>query len=71
MVKTKLLYRDAQETNNQFRAVDEEGTSISDFFGDTAGAALPIAGAIGAAIATGGTSIPLTALAAAGWWICR
>ena len=64
--KTKLLYRDAQETNNQFRAVDEEGTSISDFFADTAGAALPIAGAIGAAVATGGTSIPLTALAAAG-----
>ena len=64
--KTKLLYRDAQETNNQFRAVDEEGTSISDFFADTAGAAVPIAGAIGAAIATGGTSIPLTALAAAG-----
>jgi hypothetical protein len=64
--KTKLLYRDAQETNNQFRAVDEEGTSIADFFADTAGAAVPIAGAIGAAIATGGTSIPLTALAAAG-----
>jgi len=64
--KTKLLYRDAQETNNQFRAVDEEGTSISDFFADTAGAAVPIAGAIGAAVATGGTSIPLTALAAAG-----
>ena len=64
--KTKLLYRDAQETNNQFRAVDEEGTSIADFFADTAGAALPIAGAIGAAVATGGTSIPLTALAAAG-----
>ena len=64
--KTKILYRDAQETNNQFRAVDEEGTSIADFFGDTAGAALPIAGAIGAAVATGGASIPLTALAAAG-----
>lgn len=64
--KTKLLYRDAQETNNQFRAVDEEGTSIADFFADTAGAAVPIAGAIGAAVATGGTSIPLTALAAAG-----
>jgi len=64
--KTKILYRDAQETNNQFRAVDEEGTSIADFFGDTAGAALPIAGAIGAAVLTGGTSIPLTALAAAG-----
>ena len=64
--KTKILYRDEQETNNQFRAVDEEGTSLADFFGDTAGAALPIAGAIGAAVATGGTSIPLTALAAAG-----
>jgi len=64
--KTKLLYRDAQETNNQFRAVDEEGTSIADFFADTAGAAVPIAGAIGAAVATGGASIPLTALAAAG-----
>ena len=64
--KTKLLYRDEQETGGQFRAVDEEGTSLADFFGDTAGAALPIAGAIGAAVATGGTSIPLTALAAAG-----
>jgi len=64
--KMKLLYRDEQETGNQFRAVDEEGTSLADFFGDTAGTALPIAGAIGAAVATGGASIPLTALAAAG-----
>ena len=64
--KMKLLYRDEQETGNQFRAVDEEGTSLADFFGDTAGSALPIAGAIGAAAATGGASIPLTALAAAG-----
>jgi hypothetical protein len=48
--KTKLLYRDAQETNNQFRAVDEEGTSISDFFADTAGEVLPTAGAVAGAI---------------------
>jgi len=48
--KTKLLYRDAQETNNQFRAVDEEGTSIADFFGDTAGEVLPTAGAVAGAI---------------------
>jgi len=63
--KMKLLYRDEQETGNQFRAVDEEGTSLADFFGDTAGTALPIAGAIGAAIATGGTSLLATAGAAA------
>ena len=48
--KTKLLYRDAQETNNQFRAVDEEGTSISDFFADTAGEVLPTAGAVVGAV---------------------
>jgi len=63
--KMKLLYRDEQETGNQFRAVDEEGTSLADFFGDTAGTALPIAGAIGAAVATGGTSLLATAGAAA------
>jgi hypothetical protein len=63
--KMKLLYRDEQETGNQFRAVDEEGVSLADFFGDTAGTALPIAGAIGAAVATGGTSILATAGAAA------
>ena len=48
--KTKLLYRDAQETNNQFRAVDEEGTSIADFFADTAGEVLPTAGAVAGAV---------------------
>lgn len=63
--KTKLLYRDENETGGQFRAVDEEGTSLADFFGDTAGTALPIAGAVGAAVATGGASIPLMAGAAA------
>ena len=63
--KMKLLYRDEQETGGQFRAVDEEGTSLADFFGDTAGTALPIAGAVGAAVATGGASIPLMAGAAA------
>ena len=63
--KSKLLYRDEQETGGKFRAVDEEGTSLADFFGDTAGAAAPIAGAVGAAIATGGASIPLMAGAAA------
>lgn len=63
--KMKLLYRDEQETGGQFRAVDEEGVSLADFFGDTAGSALPIAGAVGAAVATGGASIPLMAGAAA------
>ena len=63
--KMKLLYRDEQETGGQFRAVDEEGVSLADFFGDTAGTALPIAGAVGAAVATGGASIPLLAGASA------
>lgn len=63
--KMKLLYRDEQETGGKFRAVDEEGVSLADFFGDTAGTALPIAGAVGAAVATGGTSIPLLAGASA------
>jgi len=63
--KMKILYRDEQETGNQFRAVDEEGVSLADFFGDTAGTALPIAGAVGAAALTGGASIPLMAGAAA------
>lgn len=63
--KMKLLYRDEQETGGQFRAVDEEGVSLADFFGDTAGTALPIAGAVGAAVATGGASIPLMAGASA------
>ena len=63
--KMKLLYRDEQETGGKFRAVDEEGVSLADFFGDTAGTALPIAGAVGAAVATGGASIPLLAGASA------
>jgi hypothetical protein len=48
--KTKILYRDEQETNNQFRAVDEEGTSLADFFGDTAGEVLPTVGSVAGAI---------------------
>ena len=63
--KMKILYRDDQETGGKFRAVDEEGVSLADFFGDTAGSALPIAGAVGAAALTGGASIPLMAGAAA------
>lgn len=63
--KTKLLYRDEKETGGKFRAVDEEGVSLADFFGDTAGHAAPVAGAIGAAVLTGGASIPLMAGAAA------
>ena len=63
--KMKILYRDDQETGGKFRAVDEEGVSLADFFGDTAGTALPIAGAVGAAALTGGASIPLMAGAAA------
>ena len=35
-----------KKPNNQFRAVDEEGTSIADFFADTAGEVLPTAGAV-------------------------
>jgi hypothetical protein len=63
--KQKLLYRDEKETGGKYRAVDEEGLSLSDFFADTAGTALPIAGAVGAAALTGGTSIPLLAGASA------
>jgi len=47
----KLLYRDENETGGQFRAVDEEGLSVADFFGDTAGSVAPIAGAVGGAVA--------------------
>ena len=63
--KQKMLYRDPEETGNQFRAVDEEGVSLADFFGDTAGSVAPVAGAVGAAVATGGASIPIMAGAAA------
>ena len=49
--KMKLLYRDEQETGGQFRAVDEEGVSLADFFGDTAGEVLPVAGAIAGGVA--------------------
>ena len=62
---TQFLYRDEAETGGKWRRVDEEGTSLADIFGDTAGTALPIAGAVGAAVATGGASIPLMAGAAA------
>jgi len=44
--KTKLLYRDEQETGGQFRAVDEEGVSLADFFGDVAGDVLPTAASV-------------------------
>ena len=64
--KQKLLYRDEKETGGKYRAVDEEGISIADFFGDTAGSVLPVGAAIGAAVATGGASIPVMAAAAAG-----
>ena len=55
--KMKLLYRDEQETGGQFRAVDEEGVSLADFFGDTAGYVPEVAGAVaggvkGAALGT-------------------
>ena len=67
--KTKLLYRDEQETGNQFRAVDEEGTSLADFFGDTAGEVLPTTGAIVGGVAGSFLSPVLgtTAGAAAGY----
>lgn len=44
--KTKLLYRDEKETGNKYRAVDEEGLSISDFFADTAGEVAPTVGSV-------------------------
>ena len=44
--KMKLLYRDEQETGGQFRAVDEEGVSLADFFGDVGGAVPEVAGAV-------------------------
>ena len=55
--KTKLLYRDEKETGGKFRAVDEEGLSLADFFGDISGALPEIAGAVvgglkGAALGT-------------------
>lgn len=60
----KMFYRDPK--TSKMTMVDEQGTSLADFTADIAGDVLPIAGAIGAAVATGGASIPLTALAAAG-----
>ena len=62
---TEFLYRDEDETGGKWRRIDEEGLSLADFTGDIAGTALPIAGAIGAAVATGGTSLLATAGAAA------
>ena len=70
--KMKLLYRDEQETGNQFRAVDEEGTSLADFFGDTAGEVLPVAGAVAGGIAGLAGGIPGSiAGAAAGGALAR
>jgi len=70
--KMKLLYRDEQETGNQFRAVDEEGTSLADFFGDTAGEVLPVAGAIAGGVAGLAGGIPGSiAGAAAGGALAR
>lgn len=70
--KMKLLYRDEQETGNQFRAVDEEGVSLADFFGDTAGEVLPVAGAITGGIAGLAGGIPGSiAGAAAGGALAR
>jgi len=70
--KMKLLYRDEQETGNQFRAVDEEGTSLADFFGDTAGEVLPVAGAVAGGIAGLAGGIPgSVAGAAAGGALAR
>ena len=62
---TQFLYRDEDETSGKWRRVDEQGASFADFTADIAGSALPIAGAVGAAVATGGASIPLMAGAAA------
>lgn len=67
--KTKLLYRDEQETGNQFRAVDEEGLSIADFFADTASEVFPTVGSVIGGIAGSALSPVLgtTAGAAAGY----
>ena len=62
---TQFLYRDEDETSGKWRRVDEQGASLADFTADISGMALPVAGAIGAAVATGGASIPLMAGAAA------
>lgn len=62
----EFLYRDEEETGGKWRRVDEQGFSLSDIFADTSGAVLPTAAAVGTAIATGGASIPVMALAAAG-----
>ena len=70
--KMKIMYRDEQETGNQFRAVDEEGTSLADFFGDTAGEVLPVAGAVAGGIAGLAGGIPgSVAGAAAGGALAR
>ena len=70
--KMKLLYRDENETGGQFRAVDEEGTSLADFFGDTAGEVLPVAGAVAGGIAGLAGGIPGSiAGAAAGGALAR
>lgn len=71
--KMKLLYRDENETGNQFRAVDEEGLSLADFLGDTAGEVLPTAGAIAGGVAgfAGGGFIGSVAGAAAGGALAR
>jgi len=61
--KQKMFYRDPK--TKKMTMVDEMGASLADFTADIAGTALPIAGAIGAAVATGGASIPLMAGAAA------
>jgi hypothetical protein len=59
----KMFYRDPK--TKKMTMVDEMGASFADFTADIAGTALPVAGAIGAAVATGGASIPVMALAAA------
>jgi len=59
----KMFFRDPN--SKKMTMVDEQGASFADFTADIAGSALPIAGAVGAAVATGGASIPLMAGAAA------
>ena len=60
---SKMFFRDPD--SKKMTMVDEQGASFADFTADIAGSALPIAGAVGAAVATGGASIPLMAGAAA------
>ena len=71
--KNQFLYRDEDETGGKWRRVDEQGTSLADFFGDTAGEILPTAGAIAGGIGgfVAGGGVGSIAGAAAGGALAR